>query len=378
MADEHTSGGNSSKKVELTETQILMKEEVAKTLEAVLPTYIEGTKSSLKEFIHQELADFEAEAEMKQLSKKITIKEFMACKPAEFKGEVDPLISQRWISDIEIERSCQGLVGVVEEGKGQRWNERADQKDESIDTITAIFFDKAKFCPDILQTERMWINRYHNMLNTKYREFLTPSKCETLNELIDFARERELEFKRQEDQGDKRKDIGGVSALNLRGAVPINDDGRSFKSQGSGKKPEAPKPKGRALQISGEEAKVKSDVVTGIIVWQALRDHPSTPQVPTMKVTLWQALRGQRNHCMASTERPSVYSSSPDYEGIGTVSADQSLTETWGGRRTYSSRQLQVPGWSIDHRNLDEQLLGFSQLIELAPWFVYAASNLSV
>ncbi|KAL8254445.1 hypothetical protein R6Q59_032666 [Mikania micrantha] len=81
---------------------------------------------------------------------------------------------------------------------------------------------------------------------------------------------------------------------------------------------------------------------------------------------------------MASTERPSVYSSSPDYEGIGTVSADQSLTETWGGRRTYSSRQLQVPGWSIDHRNLDEQLLGFSQLIELAPWFVYAASNLSV
>ncbi|KAD3640654.1 hypothetical protein E3N88_29877 [Mikania micrantha] len=59
--------------------------------------------------------------------------------------------------------------------------------------------------------------------------------------------------------------------------------------------------------------------------------------------------------------------------GIGTVSADQSLTETWGGRRTYSSRQLQVSGWSIDHRNLDEQLLGFSQLIELAPWFVYAA-----
>ncbi|KAD6455173.1 hypothetical protein E3N88_09879 [Mikania micrantha] len=49
----------------------------------------------------------------------------------------------------------------------------------------------------------------------------------------------------------------------LKRAAPISDDSRSFRFQDSGKKPEAPKPKGRAFQISAEEAKVMSDVVTG-------------------------------------------------------------------------------------------------------------------
>ncbi|KAD7476992.1 hypothetical protein E3N88_00128 [Mikania micrantha] len=382
MAEEHTSGVNSSEKVELTETQIMVKEEVAKAFEAALPTYIEEIKSSLKEFLHQELSELETGVEKKQSSKTTTFKEFMACKPAEFKGEVDPLISQRWISDIEgtFETShCDPADEVMFAGnqlkdrakdwwellrkekgrdgmKGLTWAQfkelflkrfcpqaaidciaeeflHLQQKDESIDTITAIFFDKAKFCPDLLQTERMWINRYHTMLNTKYREFLTPSKCETLNELINCARERELELKRQEDRGDKRKaetetgsskkakfaksfkkpvfikpcpNCGKMHAgecrarpvvcykcgkpghlatqclsppslcyhcykpghrrsecPELKKAVPINDDSQSFKSQSSGKKPEAPKPKGRAFQISAEEAKVTSDVVTG-------------------------------------------------------------------------------------------------------------------
>ena len=51
------------------------------------------------------------------------------------------------------------------------------------------------------------------MLSATYREFLTPSKCVTLAELIDCAHERESELKRQIERGEKRslKDDGGSS-----------------------------------------------------------------------------------------------------------------------------------------------------------------------
>ncbi|XP_021997403.1 uncharacterized protein LOC110894480 [Helianthus annuus] len=42
------------------------------------------------------------------------------------------------------------------------------------------------------------------MLKAEYREFVNPSKCATLNELIDWARDREIEIKRQVERGEKR------------------------------------------------------------------------------------------------------------------------------------------------------------------------------
>ncbi|KAD3337002.1 hypothetical protein E3N88_32522 [Mikania micrantha] len=389
MAEEHNSGGSGHVEGMLTENQRMIKEEVARALEAALPTYIEEIKSSLKDFLHEELADFKAGAEVEQPSKKVTYKDFMACKPAEFKGEVDPLMSQRWIADIESafdtshcdssdqvmfagnqlkdrakdwwellrkERGAQGMKGLnwtqFKELFLKRFCPQAAidriteeflhlrQKEESIDTITAIFYDKARFCPDLLQTERMWINRYHTMLNAKYREFLTPSRCDTLMELIDCARERELELKRQDDRGEKRKAVVEVGSSKkakfvkppkktsfikpcsncgklhtgecrartticykcgkpghfatqcmspislcyncykpghrrdecpeLKGTSQGSGGGRSFVTQSSGKKPEIPKPKGRAFQISAEEAKVTSDVVTGTFLLNSI------------------------------------------------------------------------------------------------------------
>jgi hypothetical protein len=78
------------------------------------------------------------------------------------------------------------------------------QRRENIEEITSIFLDKMKFCPELVRTERMKIARYHDMLRAEYREFITPSKCNTLGELIDCAREREIELKRQEERGEKR------------------------------------------------------------------------------------------------------------------------------------------------------------------------------
>ena len=167
------------------------------------------------------------------------------------------------------------------------------------------------------------------MLSAKYREFLTPSRCETLSELIDCARDQELELKRQVERGEKRsleKDAGSSKNAKFSSSSnnsSISKDARScskcgkkhggacwmdsktcFKcgkaghlatqctsslslcyncyksghrknecpelkmsgssnSQVSGKKVEAVKPKGRAFQMTAEEAKTTSDVVTG-------------------------------------------------------------------------------------------------------------------
>ncbi|XP_021974872.1 uncharacterized protein LOC110869984 [Helianthus annuus] len=78
------------------------------------------------------------------------------------------------------------------------------QKKETIDEITNTFPDKLKFCKEIAGTERMKINRYHGMLKAEYQEFIIPAKCETLNELINIARDREIELRRQVERGEKR------------------------------------------------------------------------------------------------------------------------------------------------------------------------------
>ena len=42
------------------------------------------------------------------------------------------------------------------------------------------------------------------MLSVEYREFMTPSKYETLTEIINTAREPEIELKKQVERGERR------------------------------------------------------------------------------------------------------------------------------------------------------------------------------
>ena len=91
MADEHDE----------TETQNMLRKEVAKALEAVLPTYMEDMQSSLREFLQQEFLNLKTVEDVERPPKRVTYKEFVACKPMEFDGVVDPLRSQRWLAEME-------------------------------------------------------------------------------------------------------------------------------------------------------------------------------------------------------------------------------------------------------------------------------------
>ncbi|XP_022026084.1 uncharacterized protein LOC110926666 [Helianthus annuus] len=78
------------------------------------------------------------------------------------------------------------------------------QNGESIDKITGIFLDKLRFCDEPVTNEEQKIYYYYNMLSAEYREFMSPSKYETLTEIINTAREREIELKKQIERGERR------------------------------------------------------------------------------------------------------------------------------------------------------------------------------
>ncbi|XP_021990969.2 uncharacterized protein LOC110887678 [Helianthus annuus] len=108
---------------------------------------------------------------------------------------------------------------------------RLRQKNESINEISNTFMDKMKFCGDFVKTERMKINRFYGVLKAEFREFITPSKCETLDELINLARDREIEIKRQEERGEKRSNEKGASSSPSK-KTKFQDHGKKDKSRG--------------------------------------------------------------------------------------------------------------------------------------------------
>lgn len=80
-----------------------------------------------------------------------------------------------------------------------------EQTNESVNEITCIFLDKAQFCLQHVATEEMKMNHYHSMLKNEIREFVSPRRCQSFDEMVEVAQERELELKRQNDRSEKSK-----------------------------------------------------------------------------------------------------------------------------------------------------------------------------
>ncbi|XP_022038817.1 uncharacterized protein LOC110941486 [Helianthus annuus] len=227
----------------------------------------------------EELKELIEGSRSKGKERRCTYKDFMACNPATYDGKIDPIACQRWISNIEavfIRSRCDNEDKVMfatgqltfqakdwwdahskeigeERLQTMTWQEFKDpfmkyhcpqsavdkiqedflrlrQKNETINEISNTFLDKMKFCGEFVQTERMKINRFYGVLKAEFREFITPSKCETLDELINLARDREIEIKRQEERGEKRpNEKGGNSTPTKKGKY--QEQGRNDKSR---------------------------------------------------------------------------------------------------------------------------------------------------
>ncbi|XP_022004218.1 uncharacterized protein LOC110901733 [Helianthus annuus] len=102
----------------------------------------------------------------------------MACKPPIYNGEVDPIICQRWASDVEgvFERTHCDVGDFVAYGTGQLRNQAKD------------WWDKQK--------KEMGAEAARVMTWDEFKE--------TLTEIINTAREREIELKKQVERGERR------------------------------------------------------------------------------------------------------------------------------------------------------------------------------
>ncbi|KAJ0686073.1 putative RNA helicase transcription factor interactor and regulator CCHC(Zn) family [Helianthus annuus] len=256
----------------------MISEEIGRAMQASTPHLAQEVESHVLEVVESGMINAMQE---RKGTRKCTYKEFMACNPLPFKGEIDPIVCQRWIASTEavfVRSHCEkedqvmfatGLLqlrakdwwDVYSKELGEEkvqvltWQEFKEpflkhhcpqsaidkiqedflhlrQKDETIDEITNVFLDKLKFCNEIAGTERMKINRYYGMLKAEYREFIIPAKCETLNELIELARDREIEMRRQAERGEKRASEN-VSSSSPSKKPKFQDQGKKDKAKGS-------------------------------------------------------------------------------------------------------------------------------------------------
>ncbi|XP_021996393.1 uncharacterized protein LOC110893604 [Helianthus annuus] len=213
------SDGNNDNPVQTSTEQMkeIIAEEVGKGIEGSLSGFIDKIQSTVLSLVEERVKRLEDSVNlMKEKTgdrKGCSYKEFMACKPPIYNGEVDPIICQRWISDVEgvFERTHCDIGDFVAYGTGQLRGQAKDwwdnkKKEIGAEAARVMTWDefKLRFCDELVTTEEQKIYYYYNMLSAEYREFMTPSKYETLTEIINTAREREIELKKQVERGKRR------------------------------------------------------------------------------------------------------------------------------------------------------------------------------
>ncbi|KAI3816044.1 hypothetical protein L1987_15729 [Smallanthus sonchifolius] len=287
--------------------QELIKEEVAKAFEQATTLLMDEMRGAIK---------LTLEEVMKEKEKRTTrmySKEFMVIKLEEYNGQVDPILSHRWVVDMESNFEtikCKPEDRVMFKAIVDRMTEEfllMRQNNESIDELDGPFFDRAKFCPDVVSTEKAKIDRFYAMLTVsgkrggveeargekRKREIVdqvvnkikggSPSK----KPFVKFS-PRGCKVYGKEHFGECRKGTSNCYKCGKPGHManqcpsqiricyncykPRHNrmDCPKLKQSGSEKKVEIPKPKGRAFHISAEEAKTNSKVVSVGMDWLSL------------------------------------------------------------------------------------------------------------
>ncbi|KAJ9539061.1 hypothetical protein OSB04_031794 [Centaurea solstitialis] len=194
-------------------------------------------------------------------TRNVTFKEFMVCQPPSFQGEKDPIISSRWISEVEGEfltSFCPAEVKIA----AMTWEEfkvlfKAEFEPQvELERLTNEFLymkqtlDNSRFCQNYVanETMKMGIELEHQGKRKK-------------EEHSQFSRTRNSRGLAREQRG--RRSI--LDAPSVAGAIWVSRAApvKAIEAS-SAKKVEIPKGLARVFQLTAAEVKVEPEVVIGI------------------------------------------------------------------------------------------------------------------
>lgn len=268
-------------------------EEVAKAQEKSLPLYLERITETIRNAVAEEFQRKEDEVAENvhneggervpvnnPQEEKLMFKDFMACKPPEFKGETDPIICMRWVSEVEGAfdvSQCPDKLKVryaasllrhlgkswwdtqkqmlgPDVANGKTWEEfkemlstafcleaemtkiRRDflhmsQTNETVTELAGVYLEKARFLPEYVGNQKMLISHFHEILKKDIRQFCHPNKCLRFEDYVNEARSREIELGRDDENLLKRKAEQPSGTFKK-----FRQGGGNVKGSGSGKK----------------------------------------------------------------------------------------------------------------------------------------------
>ncbi|KAJ9543217.1 hypothetical protein OSB04_022924 [Centaurea solstitialis] len=165
------------------------------------------------------------------------------------------------------------------------------QTTETVNGITAKFLEKLLFVPGYANDESLKMARYLGILKTEIKGAVATKRCKTFNDMVETARAQEmhLEERRQgkrkaEDQSGPVKKYKGAKGDTRSGAAACSKCGRNHRGECRAQETSCfkcgkqghfshdcketgksePITRGRAFQMTAEEAQAAPDVITGI------------------------------------------------------------------------------------------------------------------
>ncbi|XP_071713426.1 uncharacterized protein [Rutidosis leptorrhynchoides] len=263
----------------------------------------------------------------KKKDERFEFKNFANCHPPEFHGRVDPIISQRWIDEIEKTfMLCEYLEHLkfremfmdqfappaeVSRLKSEFMN--IEHGSKSVTEFNAEFNDKSRFCPDFVSSPKLMMDHYHEKLNPKISEFIDKGTYKTLAEMMSRAlvREHELKkkvvFKRKLDQDSKSMQSMSPKKGKFNSESPHKLKGGFMPGKSGGKEPghraaECPK-KGKQCYYCFEKGhfqaecpEYKKDLVSGGVN-KEVKIEPKTsdsrPRARAHQITVLEAKESQ-------------------------------------------------------------------------------------